>query len=253
MENDQLIYIVSIAIIAIIISIYYFKNVPGQIPIVVIAYNNLFFVRNFIDQLKHFKNPIIVFDNNSEYEALLEYYKEVKSELGDKIDIRILEKNYGSNVTSVFKDTLPSVFILSDPDLQLNPRMPSNFSDILYELSIRHGVYKVGLALDITEPDKLLDCKQYESGKSIVNWEKQFWKKPIPDKYELYDAHTDTTFCLINRAYPQSRQIRIAGDFTAKHLPWYKGFLKEHISEEELEYWKKGNNSSSLLLTCITD
>jgi hypothetical protein len=251
MENDQILYIVSIAIIAIVISIYYFKNIPNEIPIVVIAYNNYFFVKNFILQIKHFKNPIILFDNHSNYQPLLDYYKEIKAELGLKIDIRLLDINEGSNVISIYKNTLPSIYILSDPDLQLNPRMPENFTNILYELSIKHRAYKVGLALDISEPEKLLDCKKYQNEQSIIEWESQFWKKPIYDEYELYDAATDTTFCLVNHAYPENKQIRIAGDFTAKHLPWYKEFLKEHISKEELDNWKKGNNSSSILLKCI--
>lgn len=253
MENDQVIYIVSITIVAIVISLYYFKNVQGTIPIVIIAYNNLFFVRNFIEQIKHHKNPIIVFDNHSDYEPLLEYYKELQAELGSRVDIRLLSVNEGCGVASVYKDTLPSVYILSDPDLQLNPRMPANFSEILLDLSSKYEVHKIGLALDISEPEKLLDCKQYEHGYTIREWESQFWKKPIANTYELYDAPVDTTFCLVNHAYSEERQIRIAGDFTAKHLPWYKGFLKEHISEEELKHWKRGNNSSSILDKCITD
>jgi len=253
MENDQLIYIVSITIIVIVIGLYYFKNIPENIPIVVIAYNNLFFIRNFINQLKKYDNPIILFDNKSTYEPLLNYYKEIKGELGSKIDIRLLDKNQGCGVANVYKDSLPSIFILSDPDLQLNPRMPENFSEILLSLSNKYQTYKVGLALDISEPEKLLNCKKYENGNTIVEWESKFWEKPIADTYELYHAATDTTFCLINHAYPESRQIRIAGDFTAKHLPWYKDFLKEHIPKDELEHWKKGNNSSSILERCITD
>jgi hypothetical protein len=253
MENDQMIYIITIAIIAIVIGLYYFKNISLKIPIVVIAYNNLFFVRNFIDQLKKYDNPIILFDNKSTYEPLLEYYKKIKAELGSKIDIRMLDDNYGCGVANMYKDSLPNIFILSDPDLQLNPRMPENFSEILLALSDKYGAYKVGLALDISEPEKLLDCKSYEDNMTIVEWESKFWEKPIADTYELYDASTDTTFCLINHAYSEKTQIRIAGDFTAKHLPWYKGFLKEHISKDELEYWKNGNNSSSILERCIAD
>lgn len=254
MGNDQLIYIVTIAIIAIVISIYFYKNSSGEIPIVVIAYNNLFFVRNFIDQLKKYENPIILFDNKSTYGPLLQYYKEIKAELGSKIDIRLLDTNEGCGVATVYEHTLPSVYIMSDPDLQLNPRMPKNFSDILLALSNKHEAYKVGLALDISEPEKMLSCKNYDHNMSIFEWERRFWKKRIIDNdYELYDAPTDTTFCLINRVYHESKQIRIAGDFTAKHLPWYKGFLKKKITEDELEHWKDGNNSSSILNSCITD
>ena len=256
MENDQIIYIVTIAIIVIVIGLYYFKNIPSKIPIVVIAYNNLFFVKNFILQIKKYDNPIIVLDNKSTYEPLLEYYKELKEDLGSKIDIRFLDDNYGSGVYKIFRNSLPRIFILSDPDLELNPRMPDNFSEILLGLSNKYQAYKIALALDISEPDKLLPCKNYLGNKNIHDFESQYWKMRIEDsEYELYKGGhpMDTTFCLINYNYSKETKIRIAGDFTAKHLPWYKGFLKEHISEDELNMWKKNNQCSSILNGCIKD
>ena len=239
-------------VLSICIFIIYELYSNRTIPIVVIGYNNLFFMRNFINQLKRFDNKIIILDNKSTYEPLLKYYKEIKSELGTKLDVRLLETNYGSAVYIKLKHTLPSVYVLSDCDLELNPKMPVNFSDILYKLSVTHGAYKVGLALDISEKDKLLDCKDYTNGKSLLEWESPFWKTPIyNDTYELYKAPIDTTFSLINYSFPDKLHIRVAGDFTAKHLPWYKNFLKKNIPKEELVYWKDGNNSSSILLTCL--
>jgi hypothetical protein len=151
------------------------------------------------------------------------------------------------------KETLPDIYILSDPDLELNPNMPYNFSDIFLEISEKHKAYKVGSALDLSDSDKFIQCDNYTNGKNIYDWESQFWENPISDtNYELYDAGIDTTFTLINNKY-QNKQIRIAGDFTAKHLPWYNGFLKKHIPKDEFEAWKEGNNSSSILNSCITD
>ena len=244
--------IILITIIAIVSYIYY----NSQIPIVIISYNNLFFVKNFIRQLKRFPNPIIVMDNKSSYEPLFEYYKQIKQELGSKIDIRLLPENYGSGVYLQLKHTLPNVFILSDPDLELNSNMPVNFSDILYRLSNKYKAYKVAVALDISEPDKLLNCKNYTDNKSIVDWESQYWKVPVKDSdYELYKGGhpQDTTFCLINNTYPVENKIRIAGNFTAKHLPWYKNYLEDHIPEDELKQWKNENNSSSILMRCLKD
>jgi hypothetical protein len=43
-------------------------------------------------------------------------------------------------------------------------------------------------------------------------------------------------------------RIRIAGNFTAKHLPWYNNYLRDHLSEDEINHWKKNNNSSSIIL-----
>ena len=250
MKNDQYIYIMSVTIIALAIGIFIYKNMYQQIPVVVTAYNNLFFVRNFIDQLKKFNNPIILLDNSSTYPPLLEYYKDIKDELGSRIDIRLLDNNYGCGVHTLLKDSLPDIYMLSDPDLELNPRMPENFSEILLNISNKYEASKVCLALDISENEKFVECKKYEHKKSIYDWEKQFWRRPIADtQYELYDSPIDgaTTFFLINRNIAEKRQIRIAGDFTAKHLPWYKNYLKDHVPEEELAFWKKDNNSSSIL------
>jgi len=256
MENDQLIYIVSITIVAIVIGIYIYKNRSEEIPIVVIAYNNLFFVRNFIEQIKQYKNPIILLDNKSTYTPLLEYYKEIKAELGSKIDIRLLDKNYGYGVISFYENRLPNIYILSDPDLQLNPKMPANFSDIMFELSNKYQSNKISLALDISDKDKFVECSKYEGTSTIYHWEKQFWEKPVADsQYELYDSPIDgaSTFFLKNKNIIEKRQLRIAGDFTAKHLPWYKGFLKKNFSRDELEHWKNGNKASSILNGCIID
>jgi len=245
--------IISIVTIALVFAIVYILP-SKKIPIVTIGYNNLFFMRNFINQLKRFDNPIIILDNKSTFEPMLEYYEEIKRELGSKIEIRLLNKNYGSNVTVQLKHTLPNVFILSDCDLQLNPRMPKNVSDILLNLSNKYKTFKVGLALNIADKDQFLDCKNYTGGQSIYDWEKKYWLNPIKDsKYELYSALIDTTFSLVNYNYESGNHIRIAGDFTAKHLPWYKNYMKEHISQRELKFWKEGNNSSSILNSCITD
>lgn len=245
--------IISIVIILLVFAIVYISP-SKKIPIITIGYNNLFFMRNFINQLKHFDNPIIILDNKSTFEPMFEYYDEIKKELGSRIEIRRLNKNYGSDVTSKLKHTLPIVFILSDCDLQLNPRMPKNISEILLNISNKYNAFKVGVALNIADKDQFLDCKNYTDGKSIYEWEKKYWNKRINDtNYELYNALIDTTFTLVNYNYEGGMHIRVAGDFTAKHLPWYNNYIKEHISPRELKFWKEGNNSSSILNSCITD
>ena len=58
---------------------------------------------------------------------------------------------------------------------------------------------------------------------TIYDWEKQFWNDRFTHNkyYELYLADIDTTFALLNKNIPYQECIRVAGDFTAKHLPWY--------------------------------
>ena len=75
-----------------------------------------------------------------------------------------------------------------------------------------------------------------------------------PIKYKLYEAKIDTTFCLINLNYPENKNtgldgyhIRIANNYTCKHLPWYNNYIKYKFSNDELEFWLNNNISSSIL------
>jgi hypothetical protein len=226
-----------------------------EIPVVVICWNNYYFVKNFVHQLKKYKNPIILIDNNSSYQPLLDYYDEIKNELGGRIEVRLLEENYGSNVYLTLKHTLPDIYILSDPDLELNQNMPENFAEILLNISNRFKSYKVGAALSMDDADDFIKCDNYSAGKSIYEWESQFWTNPISDdEYELYSAQIDTTFCLVNNNYYSGdayTAIRISGNFKARHLPWYNDYIKTNVSQDEIDNWKQNNKSSSILFSCL--
>lgn len=224
---------------------------PNNIPIIIICWNNLTFIKNFVNQIKEYINPIILLDNNSSYPPLLEYYKDIKSELKDKITIKRLNKNYGHTVYLKLKKELPDIYILSDPDLELNKKMPANFAEIFLQISNKYKIYKVGSAINIKDKDKFINYVN-KNGLTNYEWEKQFWRMPIKDtKYELYKADIDTTLCLVNNNYKRgntwyfdNEAIRVAGDFTVKHLPWYKNFLKNTIPKDEIDYYKANNKSS---------
>ena len=217
---------------------------PYDIPIIVICFNNYYFVKNFVNQIKKYKNPIILLDNNSRYKKLLDYYKEIKNDLGDKIDIRLLEQNYGHRVYLTLKNELPNIYILSDPDLELHENMPENFADILLNISNNHKRYKVGCALNIEKNDLFFTDIFYKD-------EQRYWINRIDDaEYQLYDASIDTTFCLVNNNYFNNSEyhgIRVSGNFIAEHLPWYTNYIINNISQEEINIWKKNNISSTIL------
>jgi hypothetical protein len=253
-------YIIIFFIIIIIINILCktvyekFNSELNNIPFVIICWNNLTFVKNFVNQIKKYKRKIIILNNNSEYELLYKYFIDIKNELGDLIEIRTLDKNYGHIVYRTLYNTLPDVYILSDPDLELNKNLPDNFVEILYELSNKYKKYKIGSALNISDKDQFISCQNYTLGNDIYQWESQFWNNKIENEdYELYNANIDTTLCLINNKYYTGNNfdaIRIAGNFTVKHLPWYKNYIKDNIPSDELEIWRK-NNISSSILSCI--
>jgi hypothetical protein len=223
-----------------------------DIPIVIIAYNNYTFIKGFICQIKHLTNKIIIFDNASTYPPLLDYYCDLEKEDKDKYEIRRFKENHGHNVCYKFIDTLPDVFCMSDPDLLLNPKMPTNVTEHLLAISQKFESGKVGLALDIS--DHHLFSKENGLAELVYKIESQYYspeKKILEDPYELYVAGIDTTFCLINKKYDTSmnhyKNIRVAGVFTAKHLPWYDNFLKNNIPPDEISHWKKNNISSNII------
>jgi len=196
-----------------------------MIPFYIPSYNNGFLVENTVNGIRLIasKNPIIILDNAShDHET-----KEILQKLSMREDIQV--KFYQDNpgpwrvlIDSEFEEVRRRPFVLTDPDLDLT-KLPLNTLEILTEVQQRHGSRRVGLALDISDPEDIITI--HDEVDYVKNWESQFWVKPIPDpKYEIYDAALDTTFCLHNFNYP-NRSIRVAGELTVKHLPWHKSFL----------------------------
>jgi FkbM family methyltransferase len=197
-----------------------------MLPVCIISFNNGRYVRNLVEQLCRI-NPALeaslwILDNCSTDPETLAYL--------ETVPVRVIRNatNQGPWISptqnaAVYAE-LPELFVLTDPDLELNPNLPPTFLDTLAELAVTHGASKLGLALDISDPSLFLEGN-YTEGRTIAEHEAQFWTQRIPHPtYELYRAGLDTTFCVVNkRVYDTpSCHIRIAGDFTAKHIPWYK-------------------------------
>jgi hypothetical protein len=163
-----------------------------------------------------------------------------------------MEGNYGHDVWfSKMYWQFPKYFAISDPDLEFNKNMPKNVLNILKILSNEHKKGKVGFALDISDSYLFYQNNSYSDSIKIETWEKQFWIESIEHSiYELYNAKIDTTFCLVNKEFmAQDKKLdglRIAGDFTCKHTPWYDGWHKL-LDPSEWIFFKENNISSSTL------
>ena len=216
----------------------------NNIPVFIICYNQYTFVKSMVDQLLKYTNNIYIIDNKSTYPPLVKYLKDMEN----KINIIYKDKNYGHFVYKM--DDIVQLggekYIITDPDLELNPNLPMNFIEILYNLSEKYKANKVGFALDIVNNiNPNLTCKINDIDYKITEWEKQFWENKIDDDtYELYNADIDTTFVLINPKYPTDMRVRVAGDFTCIHKPWVIDYEKK-LLDGELDYYKNNNNISS--------
>lgn len=200
---------------------------------------------NTLAQLEKYENMnIMILDNKSTCEDTVRYLKTLPHTVFWR------DENLGPwispHVNSDIYDILPSKFILTDPDLQFNPNLPSNFIEIMAELSDRHSCEKIGFALDISDFGDMFQSR-YVDELTIYDWEKTFWERKVDDAtYELYNSDIDTTFCLINKQHINNEyHIRIAGNFTAKHLPWYRN-NKIHNDYENYTQSNKTTHISSI-------
>ena len=211
--------------------------IKENITAVIIGYNQYSYIKNMVSQLEKYTKDIVIIDNNSNYQPLIDYYN---NEF--KYSLLKQNKNYGHSVymNNFVKNITGDVFILTDPDLQFNQKLPSNFIHDLINISNYFSSQKVGFALLIDSDDIREDVK-------IKEWESQFWQHrlsyPPNPNLKLYLADIDTTFCLYNRKH-NGNCIRIAGDYTCIHIPWHMNFQND-LEENEYESYLDGNISTN--------
>lgn len=233
----------------------WFEVVDGQlhnlgIPVYIINFNNLSFLKKMVSQLEKFTKNIHVIDNHSTFPQLLEYY-----DTDYPYFLHRMDENYGYSVYMKLYDEFPRIFAITDPDLEFNPELPTTFLADFVRLTEEHRRWKVGMALSLLDADKMFPYSDYFFGQSICQWEIKFWSKKVaPD---LYDAAVDTTFAVWNKAYApidlnralthnRGLSLRVAGNYQCRHLPWYKDWLKD-LTPEEIKFVSEGNNSSSII------
>lgn len=221
------------------------KN-PLKIPVIIINFNQLFYLKQLVDFLiiRGFTN-IVIIDNKSTYPPLLNYYKDIE----DKVMIEYMEDNYGHNVffenIELQKKYGKGYYILTDADIVPNKDLPKDFMVTLIHYLDKYfkRVTKVGFALRIDDIPDSFPLKE-----KVLKWEQRFWENPIED--DLYLNWLDTTFSLYKPSYPSRfnnikklEAIRVGGCFTALHGGWYLD--PNNFSDEQLYYIKTVNSSSS--------
>ena len=192
-----------------------------SIPIIINNRNRLTYLKRLIYSLeiRGYYN-IIILDNDSTYEPLLNFYKNEC-----KYKICYLNANLGHLAlwkSSVFNDYKYSYYIYSDSDLELVEDCPENFiQKILLEMQSNKYIQKIGLSL---KTDNLPDC--FDLKKDVMNWEEKFYGNIYKHNKDFFVAHVDTTFAVYRPfAYGGSSDhhftLRTSFPLMASHLPWY--------------------------------
>jgi hypothetical protein len=210
-----------------------------ETPIVLNNFNRLTSTRNMFEFLKgrNFTN-IVILDNASTYPPLLDWYATLKDS-----EVVRFPTNIGAHClfdSGYLKNYTNSEYIVySDSDLELNPLMPDNFLEIMKSILLKYNERKIGLALSIDDVPE--NCfRNFFTGS--LEWERQFWTEEL--EKDVYRAMVDTTFCLLHQPETHDlKALRIAGNFTARHLPWYQEYST--LSEEEMYFIENANAQSN--------
>lgn len=176
------------------------------------------------DLLDRNTQEIWIIDNQSTYQPLIDWYRNVPSE------VKIIKEHNAGHLalfsTGLINQVPEDWCFYTDSDIQLNSKMPKEYQEIMLDTALRLNSKKIGLAIDISDiPD------HYFIKQQVIRNESRWWLNQVePD---IYEAHTDTTFCLIKKV-DQFDSFRMAGDFTCKHMPWYIDL--NNLDEEEKYY-----------------
>lgn len=226
-----------------------------EIPIYILSFNQPTYLRNMIRQLRGLEvkpSEIRIIDNASSFPPALDYLRELENQ---GFGVLRMERNFGPH--EIFSPEAgidwPEVFALTDPDLQFHPDMPPTFRRDLLKFAAACGVWKCGCALSLEDSERFRPI-DYHEGRSIAEWESQFWDSPrtLADPElvanlrqwgaTVYDAPVDTTFAV----YVKSRErasflegVRVSGVFACRHLPWYRRefFADLRPNEEESRFY----------------
>ncbi|KFC59373.1 hypothetical protein FEM08_19770 [Flavobacterium gilvum] len=213
------------------------------IPIIIISFNQLFYLKQLIDFLKknNFKN-IVIIDNNSTYKPLLEYFDKIESD----VTIHRLKENYGHlvfwKVKELYKKYSKGYYVVTDADINPISECPEDF--LLYFKKILDKdlkITKVGFSLKIDD----IPITNVNREK-ILKWESRFWQHCTNDGNFM--AAIDTTFALYRPRYDHNQNSFLRGrrtkyPYAAKHGGWY--IDSNRLTDEQKFYLENCNESSS--------
>jgi GT2 family glycosyltransferase len=221
-----------------------FSN-PKKIPIIIISFNQLHYLRKLIDFLLKYKyTNIVIIDNNSTYEPLLDYFDTIKS----SVTIHRLSENYGHLVfwqnKELFDRYSKGYYVVTDADIVPHEDCPGNFVQHFRRILDKNpDITKVGFSLKMDDiPIENLHREK------ILKWESNFYNNK---KAGYYVSQIDTTFALYRPNYKSQNiveflnAIRVDTPYIARHGGWYVNF--DNLTNEQRFYISTANESSSWL------
>jgi hypothetical protein len=217
-----------------------------NIPIVILNRDRLY---PLIDQVNALRkkgyNNIIIIDNQSTYQPLLDWYKQ------DGLDV--FYNDVTDNSCHAFRDLvnmqhpkfleiISDWYVFNDSDIIPLDTVPDNFINDLIDYAVRHNKTKVGMSIKIDDIDL-----NYPLNAWVHSYESTYWTNGIIDgKVELYPHPIDTTFAVhAPHTIPtwSNDTLRVGEPYIVKHAPFY--YDPDNLPEDEKYYLQHMNKQSS--------
>ena len=189
-----------------------------KIPIIIINYNLLTWPKRMVEVMKNWDNvgDIIIFDNCSTYEPLLEWYKTNPCE--------IIFSDFNRGHSGPWDLEIPQkkgyeFYAVTDPDLGLE-NVPKDVLNVLCGKMIKYVEFdRIGISI-IDFVDRTEGIPGY-----YYNWldhmRQQFWDESKKEDGLLKSHLVDTTFAMyhINRN-KSGTSCCLDFPYSMRHLPW---------------------------------
>jgi hypothetical protein len=178
--------------------------------------------------LKEPRVEVVIFDQNSNYPPLIEYYK--------NCGVRVINSPSNNGPHSVWglREFNNQPFIVTDSDCDYQT-VPDNWLDKMLFTLNNSEHFKVGFSLEID------NLPSFEIANQAIIHESKYWK----DKDEFgWVSDVDTTFALYRPNSPFSyKALRLDKPYTIKHTPWY--LTCENLNDEWIYYLKNSSGVST--------
>ena len=238
-----------------------------KVPIILLTLNRPIQLKDMIDSIEAYTKPetydIIICDNGSEQPEMLSLLET----LAQKYTVIRNNQNEGfCGFNAGLRLVKTDRFILSDPDIRLSSKIPTDWVETFSKILDKSNSPKVGIALNINFATALERAKVFRA-RELAYWEK---KAPYTDA-QCYYAPVDTTLAMYRRdtfkhweegqlifddrcihpaghivqAYNSKyceETIRIAGDYTAEHMGWY-------VEEKYMPDWDDYSKAAKIFLS----
>lgn len=208
-----------------------------MVPIIINNRDLLTWTKAMVDKLKTMDDvgDIIILDNASTYEPLLDWYKSNPCEI---IGINNLGHRapWESGLIDRFNG---QYYIVTDPDLGIDDLPQDTIPHMINKLE-ESKLLKIGLGLDWERIKETSLCYDH-----LQTYEKRRWANSRIENGIYLDIHTDTTFAIYRYNAYFIGGGSLPRPYIARHHPWEFTDEQRLQNKEYCYYIEHANNSST--------